>query len=69
MNERLAKILRSLGYNHERTDIVKVDNLRHRAKYNAVAIKIRDGRVFIAQHLGASEADAEDKLVKMLERP
>jgi hypothetical protein len=33
-----------------------------------VAVKMKDGRVFIAQHMGNSAEDAESKLVRMLER-
>lgn len=69
MNEFLARLLKQLGYRHEATQMVKVDNLHHKARYEAIAIKTKDGRVYIARHLGTSEADAEHKLVKMLQRP
>ena len=68
MNEELAKLLRKFGYHHDKTEVVEVDNVRHRARYNAIAIKVKDGRVFLAQHLGYSEEDAEQKLVTMLRR-
>ena len=68
MNQYLAELLGKLGYHHKRTETVQVDNLRHRARYNAIAIKTADGRVFIAQHMGYSPDDAESKLVAMLRR-
>ena len=68
MNQALMKRLARLGYKHETTEIAETGNVRHRAKYRAIAIKMKDGRVFMAGHLGASEEDAEVKLVKSLER-
>lgn len=68
MNQRLAKVLARLGYTHEKTETAAVDNVRHKARYVAVAIKVKDGRMFMAQHLGTSAEDAEHKLVAMLER-
>jgi hypothetical protein len=64
----IREMLKKLGYEFEGTETVQIDNLRHKARYNAVAIKVKDGRVFMAQHLGNSADDAESKLVNMLRR-